>query len=266
MNGVDVADQLRGQYRFDHWLRNYKWWWSIFLWSFGVLLVNAYKSYTSLMDKHNVPASERLTHYEFRLAVARVWIDQNGDDRVAAWNAERRHQSIPSQDTTARRGPAESATATRTPVQQSLFRESSSSTACLESPKTKSPQLSDASLSVNGKLKGRLEFFQCKHLPVSADSAGKSFAKCGLHRWALGRDGEVRKQILVCQDCNVSLCVDCYGVFHSCRDLTAAKDDLKERMKAVAEKKSPKKAPKGKKKRGSPIKKSTPKQRKKARR
>jgi hypothetical protein len=31
MNGVDIADQLRNYYGFDYWLRNFKWWWPIFL-------------------------------------------------------------------------------------------------------------------------------------------------------------------------------------------------------------------------------------------
>ena len=42
MGGVDIADQIRGSYRFDHWLRNYKWWHAIFWWGFQVLMVNAY--------------------------------------------------------------------------------------------------------------------------------------------------------------------------------------------------------------------------------
>ena len=41
MGGVDIADQLRVFYRFDHWMRQSKWWHSIFWWGFGVLLVNA---------------------------------------------------------------------------------------------------------------------------------------------------------------------------------------------------------------------------------
>ena len=34
MNNVDLADQLRGSYRFDHWMRKRKWWWSMFFWCF----------------------------------------------------------------------------------------------------------------------------------------------------------------------------------------------------------------------------------------
>ena len=30
MNNVDIADQLRGNYCFDHWMRKSKWWWSMF--------------------------------------------------------------------------------------------------------------------------------------------------------------------------------------------------------------------------------------------
>ena len=36
MGDVDVADQLRKNYRFDHWLRKRKCWWSIMFWAIGV--------------------------------------------------------------------------------------------------------------------------------------------------------------------------------------------------------------------------------------
>ena len=43
MGGSDIADQICGYYRFDNWLRNQKWWHSIFWWVLQVLMVNTYK-------------------------------------------------------------------------------------------------------------------------------------------------------------------------------------------------------------------------------
>ena len=45
MGDVDVANQIRGVYRLDCWVRNRKWWRSILFWSMGVLLKNSYKLY-----------------------------------------------------------------------------------------------------------------------------------------------------------------------------------------------------------------------------
>jgi hypothetical protein len=38
MGHVDVADQLRGSYRIDIYVRNRKWWWAMMFWAFGTLL------------------------------------------------------------------------------------------------------------------------------------------------------------------------------------------------------------------------------------
>ena len=51
MNGADIADQLRNQYRPDHWMRNRKWWWAFFIWGIGVAGVNAFKMYESMYDE-----------------------------------------------------------------------------------------------------------------------------------------------------------------------------------------------------------------------
>jgi hypothetical protein len=74
MGHVNVADQLRGYYQMDHWQRQYKWWWSIWLWEFGVLLVNAYVFYKKVMEESGVPKKNRLTQYEFRREIALAWI------------------------------------------------------------------------------------------------------------------------------------------------------------------------------------------------
>jgi hypothetical protein len=50
MNSTDIADQLRNSYRPDHWLRNRKWWWAIFLWAIGVAQVNAFRIYCEMYD------------------------------------------------------------------------------------------------------------------------------------------------------------------------------------------------------------------------
>lgn len=70
MNQTDVADQLRGQYRPDVWMRHQKWWWSIFIWALGVAGVNAYKIYTAMWDKENKEKEKqdqavRWSHAEF---------------------------------------------------------------------------------------------------------------------------------------------------------------------------------------------------------
>eukprot|EP00984_Skeletonema_dohrnii_P025939 scaffold15185_cov72-Skeletonema_dohrnii-CCMP3373.AAC.1 len=51
MNSVDMSDQLRNNYRPDHWMRQRKWWWSFFLWGIGVACTNAWKIYEVLYDE-----------------------------------------------------------------------------------------------------------------------------------------------------------------------------------------------------------------------
>ena len=48
MGHVDVADQLRGNYRMDRWVRNRKWWWTMMFWGIGTLLTNSYVVYLKI--------------------------------------------------------------------------------------------------------------------------------------------------------------------------------------------------------------------------
>ena len=72
MGQVDVGDQLRNYYRFDHWMRKRKWWWSIWVWCAGMLLTNAYIIYSKYCKVHKI--KQKYNHYEFICKVAEAWL------------------------------------------------------------------------------------------------------------------------------------------------------------------------------------------------
>ena len=69
MGSVDLADQLRLQYRPDRLIRNRKWWWSIFLWGLGTSVTNAYVLYKYTFQKARAKKIKlsitQLNHREF---------------------------------------------------------------------------------------------------------------------------------------------------------------------------------------------------------
>jgi hypothetical protein len=91
MNDVDISDHLRKIYEFNHWLRNKKWWWSIFLYAMEVLLTNAYLVYCSVMDEAGVERAQRRTHYQFLLEIAVAWIDLRETDIRDVVKASAKH-------------------------------------------------------------------------------------------------------------------------------------------------------------------------------
>ena len=52
MGNVDIADQLRLQYRIHYWIRNQKWWWAIFFGVFECYLTNSYILYRKFYQVH----------------------------------------------------------------------------------------------------------------------------------------------------------------------------------------------------------------------
>jgi hypothetical protein len=62
MNNVGIADHLRNQYQPDKWMRKQKWWWSMFFWGHGTMLVNAYIAYKRFMEMNG---KYPILHYEF---------------------------------------------------------------------------------------------------------------------------------------------------------------------------------------------------------
>ena len=73
MGQVDVGDQLRNYYRFDHWMRKRKWWWSFWMWCMGMLLTNSFLLYKKYCEVHKLKVM--YSHYEFVCNVAKAWLN-----------------------------------------------------------------------------------------------------------------------------------------------------------------------------------------------
>ena len=76
MNDVDDAEQMRLFYRFDVWIRNRKWWWSLFLWELQVLMNNTWIWYKIYQKERNIKLS--FNHYIFIRSIYLEWIDEDG--------------------------------------------------------------------------------------------------------------------------------------------------------------------------------------------
>ena len=209
MGDVDLADQLRGVYRLDRWVRNRKWWWSMLFFSMGVLLTNAYKVYLRINEDEGITTKSNrlLSHYEFRKAIALYWIND-----TAALNIYKS-------------GGTSTAATFQSPTSISSMSGGDDYTIASSIGSAKrAPPVDDAALHENGKLKRRLDR-SLGHFPLKKTNQ----QCCSLHRW-LGYRSE--KHIMYCPDCNIHLCLECYSLFHQCVDLVGAKSYLDSKFKA----------------------------------
>jgi hypothetical protein len=213
MGHVDMSDQLRNYYRFDHWMRKRKWWWSLFFWAKGVLLVNAYVCYREFMKEQNL---KPMKHYEFRKKVALAWLDSKQFWPTRMKNNKTAAQAQTSvQDSQRDSVPGSSNTSGHTSGKHTR---SSTSSGDASSKRHRACKFTDETLDPRtGHLRDRLTVGHGKHMP----EPGSDTAKCGLHSW--GANQRVRAQILKCTTCGVHLCVKCYKPFHTTQEV----NDLK---------------------------------------
>ena len=78
MNDVDISNQLRNQYRIDHWMQKYKCWWTLLFFCYGVMFVNSYVLYKSLLIFRGRKLS---SHYELRYQVVLEILNPENYDR-----------------------------------------------------------------------------------------------------------------------------------------------------------------------------------------
>jgi hypothetical protein len=170
MGHVDIADQLRGSFRIDAWIRNRKWWWSFLFWSIGTLLTNSYKVYIKVNLSEDVDRKQLLSHYNYQKQVALCWINPDLFELENFIVARKRKRGIDSP--------------------------SSISTMSHSTDRKRSPKFTDTSLHENGSLRLRLQQ-QVPHFPSRPCNKN---SRCLLHGWVGTRkEGEM----LYCDTCNV---------------------------------------------------------------
>jgi hypothetical protein len=208
MGNVDIADQLRGTYDFKHWLRNRKWWWSIWNWGLGVLITNSYIMYVKVNEEEGVQKKNMLSHHDYRRAIAVYLI--NPEEYEAEKNGIAAHLH-PTVSRRAKKSTSDSTTSTLT--EETI-------TNCKKEVKTRSARITDDALLPTGSLSRRLNP-DLQHFPVQPVNTK---ARCNLHRWA---GVETQKGIMLCPSCNVHLCIECYKIFHTDHNLGHKKNQLK---------------------------------------
>jgi hypothetical protein len=227
MGHVDVSDQLRNYYRFDHWLRQWKWWWSIWNWGLGVLLVNAYVTYLLVMEENDIPKNQCMSHYMFRRAIALAWIKSDEPAiRERQKQKEERKSSLQSSQSTSVSG-KRSATSDTNATTNSKRRKKdedrrTTRSAAVEdaTKKPRAPTLNDASLADQGGSFGQRLNRMVGHYCEAIERG----ARCALHRWCSGI--EVKSHVYSCSQCKVHLCIECFQVFHTVYDLVGQKASL----------------------------------------
>ena len=200
MGGADIADQIRGSYCFDHWVRNFKWWHSIFWWGVHVLMVNAYRCYVRHLLMNGLTP---MSHYEFQCKIARVWLDKDYYSKQSGEGGFRRSSS--------------------------LSTSMSDISSCASHESKRKTRMSESGLHpFTGALKSRLNR-TLGHWPCAPSIHHPTIkSNCQLHLWATGK--RKYKDVVYCADCNTSLCTDnCFEIFHTEWDLGNKKDMLREK-------------------------------------
>ena len=200
MGHVDISDQLRGSYCFDHWLRNFKWWHALFWWGFQTMMTNSYIVYKSVMIE---AGRSYLTHYDYQNSIGLAWLDAKKFSK-----------------STNTRNDEDSSFST--------LSKSSRGTTISSSEGKKGKYLTNHSLHpTSGALCDRLVKMLVTGHCRSQKRKNGGKAPCQLCRWAGGRNVRSTTDVAICEFCGVCLCLDgCYKTFHKVWNICAERESL----------------------------------------
>jgi len=227
MGRVDIGDQLQHYYRFDHFMRKRKWWWSFWMWSMGMLLTNTYIVYKRFHEVHK--SKQVYSHYEFVCSVARAWLQPERHN----FRSGRSYSNLSNDDNTSattstyismdRRVEIETTTsARRTSARRSVLEITDETT----TEKKRKTTMSDATLK--SQFRERLND-SIPHWPVKA-ATNKQPPRCQLHTWATQSKVRKKADVVRCETCDVYLCIDCFKLFHKTRDIVKEKSKLRQKF------------------------------------
>ena len=198
MDKVDVADHLCDHFRFDKWMRKTKWWWSLFLWFYEMLLVNSCLFYRGMCREAGV---KPMSHYQYQQQVALAMLDPTSywpskSPLSHSGASTSGHSSVETRASSAAAGPV------------------------------RAGHLADKHLKQGAPFDNlrRSVGLGC-HI---AEPPKSTKATCALHNYLTSE--KHRSQILRCPTCNMHLCSSCFRPHHNCDNVLDSKDEIKSNM------------------------------------
>ena len=180
MNLVDLSDQLWNVYRFDHLMRNYKWWWYLLFWGHGLVLVNDDIIYKTLCEEDKM---KPMINYEFWHLVCFAKIDPTifcSRDHLVSAVQQRGIRKKDGYITTTTASARIEIGKKRKYRKRKLDTEKSAATIKISSMKAlgkKAPRVNDDALQPGGALDRRLNH-ENPHCPMTLTGSGVAFQLC----------------------------------------------------------------------------------------
>ena len=205
MGGVDLADQLRLQYRPERWMRQPKWWWSIFLWGLGIAVTNAYVLYCKTYEreeerrarlkmKFDQKMTPKLTHFAFleMLGLQLVWPDEYLKPETCTVSV-----TSSSRSSRGKRRFREGSTISSTCSIHETIKKKKSDTIKLEKLDVHFPSRKDGSFH-----------------PIVTARVGVVCQMCNHFKDKKGARKKTLLGVVKCAKCNIHLCSACFNEFH----------------------------------------------------